>query len=103
MPLKLISSLPQVPRELIKLVLSPELVGWFKSGLFKEIEYVNSSYLIVRNGVTIHGLKLIGLDVIAQSLVGLLNFLCHPCDLLDPLFDLLSIKIDLLLLLKVVA
>ena len=99
MSLKLISSLPQVPRELIKLVLGPELLVWVKSGLFKEIEYVDSSFLIVRNGVTIHGLKLIGLNVIAQSLVSLLNFICHSRDLLDPLSDKLSIKIDLLLLL----
>ena len=103
MSLKLISSLPQVSRKLIKLILSPELVCWFKSGLFKEIKYIDSSFLIVRYGVTIHGLKLIGLDIIAKSLVSLFNFFCHPRDLLDPLFDLLSIEIDLLLLLKVVA
>ena len=103
MTLKLISSLPQVSRELIKLVLCPELLIWVKSGLFKQIEYVDSSFLIVRNGVTIHGLKLIGLNVIAQSLVSLLNFISHPRDFLDPLSDKLSIKIDLLLLLEVVA
>ena len=103
MSLKLISSLPQVSRKLIKLILSPELVCWFKSGLFKEIKYIDSSFLIVRYGVTIHGLKLIGLDIIAKSLVSLFNFFCHPRDLLDPLFDLLGIEIDLLLLLKVVA
>ena len=88
---------------MLKLVLCPMLVNGIYTRLFKKVENVNCSFLVIWYGITKHGLKLEALNVIAKPLIGLLNFISNSCYLFDSPLNLLCVKIDLLLFLDVVA
>ena len=74
-----------------------------KTRFFEKVEYVDGSLFIVRNGFPVHRLKFISLNIVTQSLVGLLDFFSNFSYLLNASFYLLGIEIDLLLFLDIIA